>query len=96
LIVAGHGRIETRAATFSTDIDWLHEQHGWPGLAAIGKVHRISETGTVTTAETAYYLLSTALSPESLNEVARSHWGIENRQHWQLDGIHPASSAWHV
>ena len=82
---AGHGRIETRTATVSTDIGWLQEQHDWPGLAAIGKVHRIRETAAGTTAETAYYLLSAALLPERLNEVARSHWGVENQLHWRLD-----------
>jgi len=84
---AGHGRIETRTATVSTDIGWLQERHAWPGLAAIGKVHRIRETATGTTAETAYYLLSAALLPDRLNEVARSHWGIENQLHWRLDVV---------
>jgi len=59
---AGHGSverrrspgIETRTATVSTDIGWLQKRHAWPGLAAIGKVHRIRETATGTTAETAY------------------------------------------
>jgi predicted transposase YbfD/YdcC len=82
-----HGRIETRTATVSTDIDWLQENHQWPGLSAIGKVVRIRETPTTTTTETAYYLLSAALSPERLNEVVRSHWGVENRLHWRLDVV---------
>lgn len=73
---AGHGRIETRTAAVSTDIGWPQEQHEWPGLAAIGKVRRIREAAAGTTAETAYYLLSAALLPERLNEVARSHWGM--------------------
>ena len=90
---AGHGRverrrspgIETRTATVPADIGWLQEQHNWPGLAAIGKVRRVRETATGTTAETACYLLSTALTPERLNEAARSHWGVENQLHWRLD-----------
>ena len=84
---ADHGRIETRTATVSTDIDWLQEDHQWPGLVAIGKVDRIRETATKTTTETAYYLLSTALSAERFNEVVRSHWGVENRLHWRLDVV---------
>jgi predicted transposase YbfD/YdcC len=84
---AGHGRIETRTATVSTDIDFLQKDHQWPGLTAVGKVVRIRETSTKTTTETAYYLLSAALSPERLNEVGRDHWGIENRLHWRLDVI---------
>ena len=79
-----HGRIETRTATVSTDIGWLQQQHDWPGLAAIGKVVRVRETPAKTTTETAYYLLSTALSAERFNVVVRSHWGVENRLHWRL------------
>ena len=40
----GHGRIETRTSTVSTDIGWLQEHHQWPGLAAIGKLTRSRET----------------------------------------------------
>lgn len=80
-----HGRIETRTAMLSTDVAWLQEHHDWPGLAAIGKVSRVRETADKTTTETAYYLLSAALTPERFGEIVRSHWGIENRLHWCLD-----------
>lgn len=82
-----HGRIETRTATISSDIDWLQKQHDWPGLVAIGKVRRIREEADKTTQETAYYLLSTALTCERFLEVVRSHWGVENRLHWRLDVV---------
>jgi predicted transposase YbfD/YdcC len=78
---------ETRAATVSTDIAWLQEKHRWAGLAAIGKVVRIRETPAKTTTETAYYLLSTACSPECFNEVVRSHWDVENKLHWRQDAV---------
>ncbi len=84
---AGHGRIETRTASVSTDIDWLQEDHQWPGLKAVGKVVRTRETPAKITTETAYYLLSAELSPERLNEVVREHWGVENRLHWRLDVV---------
>jgi predicted transposase YbfD/YdcC len=80
-----HGRIETRTATVSTDIGWLQEDHQWPGLAAIGKIVRIREIANKTSTETAYYLLSTPLSPARLNQVARQHWSVENQLHWRLD-----------
>jgi len=86
-VEADHGRIETRTATVSADIDWLQKVHQWPGLTAIGKVVRIRETPTTTTSETAYYLLSAPLSAERLNQVVRSHWGVENRLHWRLDVV---------
>jgi len=82
-----HGRIETRTATIATTIDWLQADHRWPGLKAIGKVVRCRETEAKSTTETAYYVLSSALSPDRLNEVVRSHWGVENRLHWRLDVV---------
>jgi len=87
VVEADHGRIETRTATVSTEIDWLQKQHQWPGLKAIGKVVRVRETAEKATTETAYYLLSRVLSPERFNQVARQHWGIENSLHWRLDVV---------
>ena len=87
VVESDHGRIETRAATVSTEIGWLQKQHQWPGLKAIGKVVRVRETAEKTTTETAHYLLSRALSPERFNQVVRQHWGIENSLHWRLDVV---------
>jgi len=87
VVEADHGRIETRTATVSTEIDWLEEQHQWPGLKAIGKVVRVRQTADKTATETAYYLLSRALSPQQFNQVVRQHWGIENSLHWRLDVV---------
>ena len=87
LVEADHGRIETRTATVSTEIGWLQKQHQWPGLRAIGKVARVRETAEKTTTETAYYLLSSELTPERFNEVVRQHWSIENSLHWRLDVV---------
>jgi predicted transposase YbfD/YdcC len=87
LVDADHGRIETRKAMVSTEIDWLQKQHQWPGLKAIGKVVRMRETADKTTTETAYYLLSRVLSPERLNQVVQQHWSIENSLHWRLDVV---------
>src|SRR3954454_16337694 len=36
---ADHGRIETRTAMVSTDIDWLQEIHHWPGRHRQGHPH---------------------------------------------------------
>ena len=80
-----HGRIETRAASISTAIDWLQKDHRWPGLKAIGKVVRTREIGTKITTETAYYLLSTPMTAERFGQVARAHWAVENSLHWMLD-----------
>jgi predicted transposase YbfD/YdcC len=87
VVEADQGRIETRTAMVSTEIDWLQKQHQWPALKAIGKVMRVRETADKTTTETAYYLLSRFLSPERLNQVVRQHWSIENSLHWRLDVV---------
>jgi predicted transposase YbfD/YdcC len=87
VVEADHGRIETRTAMVSTEIDWLQKQHQWPGLKAIGKVVRVRQTADKTTTETAYYLLSRVLSKERFNQVVRQHWGIENSLHWRLDVV---------
>jgi predicted transposase YbfD/YdcC len=84
---ADHGRIETRTSTISTAIGWLQDNHQWPGLKAIGKIVRTRETAAKTTKETAYYLLSTAMTVERFGQVVRAHWGVENRLHWTLDVI---------
>ena len=85
VVDADHGRIETRSATISTDIEWLQDLHQWPGLKAIGKIDRVRETKTKTTTETAYYLLSTTMSVERFEQIVRAHWGVENQLHWVLD-----------
>jgi predicted transposase YbfD/YdcC len=71
-----HGRIETRTSCVSTEIAALQNRHQWPGLTAVGKVVRTRDSAaTKATAETAYCLLSKALSPERLEVVVRSPWG---------------------
>jgi predicted transposase YbfD/YdcC len=87
LVEADHGRIETRIASISDDVAWLEESHRWPGLAAIGKITRSREMNGKTTFETAYYLLSTTVTPERFAQIVRSNWAIENSLHWCLDVI---------
>lgn len=91
-----HGRIETRTATVSTGIEWLQADHQWPGPAAIGKIERMRETrdqqGFKTTRETAYYLLSTPLTPERFNEVARLHWRLDVVMNEDQDRSRPGNA----
>ncbi len=76
-----HGRIETRTAIVSTHINWLQEQHRWPGLKAVAKVTRNRESADKTSTEAAFYLLSQPLTADRFNPVARVHSGVENRLH---------------
>lgn len=82
-----HGRIETRRAAVVHDVAWLADSHGFPGLAAIGKVSATREQDGRTSSATRYDLLSRPLPAARFLAVARAHWQIENRLHWVLDVI---------
>ncbi len=83
-----HGRLEARSALWVTDLSWLDQsirQH-WPKLAGVGRVQRTRESNGKTSTEHAYYLGSKGIADaETFANAARSHWGIENHQHWVLD-----------
>ena len=83
----GHGRIEQRIAIVSHDIDWLQESHNWPGLKAIGMIKSKTYKNNKESTETRFYISSLALDAQQLNDIARSHWGIENSLHWRLDVV---------
>jgi predicted transposase YbfD/YdcC len=86
-----HGRFERRVASVITDdsaLQYLHQQHQWPHLAAIGKVTSTRKTpGGDSATETAdrFYLLSRPLAAEQLNVMVRAHWGVENSLHYVMD-----------
>jgi len=83
----GHGRIEQRIAYVTDQIDWLQDIHKWPGLKSIGMVRsKVIRKGKETN-ETRYYISSLAANARRTNEVARSHWEIENKLHWKLDVV---------
>ena len=68
---------------------WRPEQREqpWPGLAAVGKATARRQVGADASAETRYYLLSQAWSPEACNALARGPWDLENGLHWSLAGV---------
>lgn len=85
----GHGRIEKRIAVTTGDIDWLQNIHNWPGLKSIGivKSHTIKTKSGKERSDARYYISSLESNAGRLNEIARSHWSIENQLHWRLDVI---------
>jgi len=76
----------TRTYWSAPDVSWQTESPQWRGLNSFGMVERRREdcrTGAVTV-ERAYYLLSFD-DVELFALCAKSHWGVENNLHWQLD-----------
>ena len=81
----GHGRIERREYTLSTDIDWISWSKDWFGLKSVGMVKSTvtyKKTGQATT-ETRYFIAS-VISVDDFARAVREHWAIES-VHWTLD-----------
>lgn len=81
----GHGRLETRRCTLSTDLSYLADPGRWRGIAAIAKVHSerlVKSTGEKT--EEDRYFITTLTDAERASRAVRSHWGVES-MHWVLD-----------
>jgi len=80
------GRIETRTAYASCNIDWLDQKSKWANLSCIGAIHREFENikSGKKTSEWHYYISSANLTPEELLTHARLEWAVES-MHWLLD-----------
>ena len=88
---ADHGRIETRTYTVIHDVDWLQDDHEWPGLKSVVMVE--SEREIPATAkdpakierETRFYITSLVWLACQIAPAIRGHWMIENGLHWLMD-----------
>lgn len=91
-VEADHGRIETRQVWASADLAWLKQLgHDWAGIGGIvcveGRRQTFGPEGK-TSVERRYYLTShdpRQLGADKLLDMARGHWGVENKLHWCLD-----------
>lgn len=60
----------------------------WPGAAQVVRTERLREIAGKTTTEIAYHVTSLTAAeadPCRLLDLARAHWGIENKLHWRRD-----------
>ena len=84
----GHGRIEKREGFLCTDLRWLEGKDEWPNLNAIGMVRcrrTVKKTGKEST-ETRFFITSLTDVMKACDAL-RSHWGVENGLHWELDVV---------
>jgi predicted transposase YbfD/YdcC len=81
----GHGREEIRNYFICPVPKNLPDRSRWPMLKAIGIVISNTQRNGKDCGEVRYYILSQYLSGRRFAESVRSHWGIENSLHWQLD-----------
>jgi predicted transposase YbfD/YdcC len=82
---ASHGRREKREYTVLYEPPGLSTVAEWQDLRSIVRVVRTRRVGDKESTEIAYYVSSSTAEAAVLAEGIRSHWGIENGQHWVLD-----------
>jgi predicted transposase YbfD/YdcC len=84
---SGHGRIEIRNCSVYQDLSLIENASAWESLYAVIKIdsYRYIKCSGKEQWETRYYITSSQVSAEKLSRSIRSHWGIENELHYQLD-----------
>jgi predicted transposase YbfD/YdcC len=83
----GHGRIETRHCFLYKDLSFIEHIQDWKSLSAVVKIEStryIKSTGKEEK-QIRFYITSSLSSAQVIGKAVRSHWGIENQLHWQLD-----------
>lgn len=82
----GHGRLEIRQCTVTSEIEWLRERHPhWKKLNSVIEIQSQREIKGEITREKRYYLSSLPAQPDKILNAVRQHWGVENKLHWVLD-----------
>jgi len=83
----GHGRIEQRKCTLYNDLSFIDSASAWKNLAAIARIEatRYIKSSGKEEKEVRFYITSSRKNAEVIGTAVRSHWGIENSLHWQLD-----------
>ena len=81
----GHGREEHRTYYVCDVPEDLPDARRWRGIKQIGMAVSDTVRGGKACDDVRYYILSRRLSARSFGVAVRSHWGIENSLHWQLD-----------
>jgi predicted transposase YbfD/YdcC len=85
-VETGHGRKETRTYAIVVAPKSVDPEDLWRDLSAVGIAisERVDSQGRQNM-ETRYYILSHLITVREFAGAVRSHWGIENNLHWQLD-----------
>jgi predicted transposase YbfD/YdcC len=81
----GHGRGEIRTCKVIQQLNWIDEKENWCQLKSIIKITSERMINDSHTIQERYYISSLHADAAYFNQAIRSHWGIENLLHWQLD-----------
>jgi predicted transposase YbfD/YdcC len=77
-----HGRYEERVYVVLYEPEGLSTAQEWVDLKAVVQVWRTRRVGDEESMEEAYYASSSTASAAELAKAIRTHWSIENGQHW--------------
>jgi predicted transposase YbfD/YdcC len=81
----GHGRQEERSCIVIQHMADIRDRQAWPNLTTVGMCHRVRTINGQSSTEVWYFIGSRRMAARRYAKVLRSHWGIENNLHWQLD-----------
>ncbi len=80
-----HGRQEHRTYYVLDIPDKLPDASRWKGLKQIGMTISQTVRNGKECDDVRYFILSKPMTAKRFGTLIRSHWGIENSLHWQLD-----------
>lgn len=78
-------RHEHRRCWVSSDIALIDPDNEWPGLTQFAIIQRDRLVNNIQSTEIHFHIMSREMTAGSVLANVRSHWGIENKQHWKLD-----------
>jgi predicted transposase YbfD/YdcC len=84
-IDAGHGRREERSCVVIQHVAGIRDRLAWAHLTTVGMCRRERTVNGQTSTEVHYFIGSRRMAARRYAQALRSHWGIENNLHWQLD-----------
>lgn len=84
---AGHGRVETRKCTVSSQVDWLSQKSEWCGFNTIAMLEETREIGEKISVERRFFISSLPANAKQIAATIRAHWSVENALHWTLDVV---------
>lgn len=82
----GHGRLEKRQVTVTSDLEWLTQKDAW-GLQSLIEVRSERRINGVVEQATRYYGSSRRAEAKKFSVWVRNHWSIENSLHYIMDVV---------
>jgi predicted transposase YbfD/YdcC len=81
----GHGRQEERSCVVVHQVAGIRDRKLWSHLTTVGMCRRERTVNGQPSTEVCYFMGSRRMGARRYALALRSHWGIENGLHWQLD-----------